>query len=216
MSPARYLSADTDKSASDSILLDLHKTWTACKQGKYVARAAFRALQGNWKLNRTIKSALPSFPSGTLEGQASFHLRTPTWNKTGQTFDFEYLYIESGTLLLSNGVSMNARRRYVYRYSEADDQLSVWFVKPDNELEVDYLFHNMTFVKPDEAAKRGACVAKADHLCVADMYDTEYRLPFKGISLLEFETRHAVKGPSKDYVMLTSYRRPDLGTDQPN
>lgn len=208
MSPARYLSADADKSEAGTIMRDLHQTWTACKEGRFVARAAFRALQGNWNIRREIKSALPSFPSGTLEGQASFHPRSPTRDKTGQMFDFEYLYVESGTLLLSSGVSMNARRRYVYRYSEVDDTLSVWFVKPDNELEVDYLFHNMAFVSPTDAAREGACIAKADHLCVDDFYETEYRLPFKGIWLLRFETRHAVKGPSKDYISTTIYQRP--------
>lgn len=212
MSPARYISADTDKFEASSIVRDLHQTWTACHAGRYVARAAFRALQGNWDIRRIIKSALPSFPSGTLEGQAGFFPRYPTSDKSGQTFDFEYLYIEWGTLLLSNGASMNAKRRYVYRYREADDQLSVWFVKPDNDLEVDYLFHNMAFVSPVGAAKEGACIAKADHLCVEDMYETEYKLPFKGISLLEFETRHSVKGPSKDYVATTNFRRPDTST----
>ncbi|CZT24744.1 related to FMO1 Flavin-containing monooxygenase [Ramularia collo-cygni] len=210
MSPARYLSFDTDGSAAGSIVRDLHQAWNACKEGRYVARAAFRALQGNWNIERTIRSALSSYPSGTLEGKAGFYPRFPTPDKTGQTFDFEYLYIESGTLVLSNGAMMNARKRYVYRYNEADDKLSVWFVKPDNDLEVDYLFHNMAFVSPTEAAKEHACIAKADHLCVEDMYETEYRFPFSGISLLEFETQHTVKGPSKDYVATTSYRRPDL------
>lgn len=208
MSPARYISSDTDKPQALSIVEDLHRTWTACKAGRFTARAAFRALQGNWNIQRTIKSALPSFPSGTLEGQASFFPRFPTPDKSGQKFNFEYLYSETGTLNLSTGASMKARRRYVYRYRESDDLLSVWFVKPDNDLEVDYLFHNMAFSSPAEALRAGACIAKADHLCVEDMYETEYKLPFKGISLLEFETRHTVKGPSKDYVATTSFRRP--------
>lgn len=214
MSPARYISPDTDRLQAKSIVQDLHKTWVACKEGKFVARAAFRALQGNWNIHRTIESALPSFPSGTLEGQASFLPRHPTLDKSQQIFDFEYLYTESGTLLLSNGATMNAKRRYVYRYSEATDTMSVWFVKPDSDkdLEVDYLFHNMLFIPPAEATKEGACIARAEHLCVEDMYETEYKLPLKGISLLGFETRHTVKGPSKDYVATTSFRRPSGNT----
>jgi hypothetical protein len=214
VSPARYLSLDSDATHAASIMRDLHENWYACREeGRYVPRAAFRALQGNWDIHRTIKSALPSFPSGTLNGTASFHPRLPTKDKSGKSFDLEYLYIESGTLVLSNGFSMNARRRYVYRYSEAEDKLSVWFVKPDNDLEVDYLFHDLEFISPAEAVKEGACVAKADHLCVEDMYWTKYRLPFRGISLLEFENMHTVRGPSKDYVTTTSYRRPTKNAD---
>lgn len=210
MSPARYISADTDRSEAITIVRDLHQTWTACEKGRYVARAACRAFQGNWRIRRTIKSALPSFPSGTLEGQASFLPRYPTSDNSGRTFDLEYLYVESGTLLLSNGAALNAKKRYVYRYSEADDQLSVWFVKTDKDLEVDYLFHNMEFIPPTDATKAGPSIAKAEHLCVDDMYETEYRLFFQGISLLQFETKHSVKGPSKDYVATTTFVRPNI------
>ncbi|KAF7185247.1 Dimethylaniline monooxygenase [N-oxide-forming] 5 [Pseudocercospora fuligena] len=207
-SPARYLSSDSDKSQANAIMLDLHKTWTACTQeGRYTARAAFRALQGNWNISRTIDSKLPTFPSGILKGTASFHPRKPT-SKTGD-FDFEYLYIETGTLKLSNGAQMTARRRYVYRYSESRDELSVWFVKPDNDLEVDYLFHNLTFQNPASEEAKGL-VAKADHLCIKDMYWTTYKFPMKGISLQNFETKHTVRGPEKDYIAKTEFLRPEL------
>jgi hypothetical protein len=213
-SPARYMSPDTDRAEADLIVRDLHEAWHASlEQGRGVPRAAFRALQGEWVMSRTIDSALSSFPSGTLEGVASFHPRSPSMDKSGQQFDLEYLYIESGTLKLSNGASMPARRRYVYRYSEARDELSVWFVKPDNDLEVDYLFHNFTFAPPEEARQVGACIARADHLCVKDMYWTEYRMPLSGISLHNFLAKHTVKGPSKDYVATTKYSRPPLATE---
>ncbi|CAK4034699.1 related to FMO1 Flavin-containing monooxygenase [Lecanosticta acicola] len=209
VSPARYLSHDSDRTEADAIMRDLHQVWRACtEEGKYVARAIFRAMQGHWNIQRTIDSSLPSFPSGTLTGEASFHPRVPTSDTSGKSFDLEYLYIESGDLVLSNGASMPARRRYVYRYSEERDELSVWFVKPDRELEVDYLFHNLAFVGPAEARKEEACVAKADHLCVEDMYWTEYRFPMRGISLPAFETLHTVRGPSKDYVATTKFTRP--------
>jgi hypothetical protein len=210
-SPARYLAPDTDKAEADLIVQDLHDIWHASlEQGRGAPRAAFRALQGEWVMSRTIDSALSSFPSGTLEGVASFHPRSPSMDKSGLQFDLEYLYIESGTLKLSNGATMPAKRRYVYRYSEARDELSVWFVKPDNDLEVDYLFHNFTFALPAEAREQGACIARADHLCVKDMYWTEYRMPMAGISLHNFSTKHTVKGPSKDYVATTKYSRPPV------
>ncbi|KAK3711369.1 hypothetical protein LTR37_009749 [Vermiconidia calcicola] len=208
VSPARYVSPQTNRVEADAIVEGLHKIWQDCTvNGKYVPRAAMRAMQGHWNINRRIESARSTFPSGTLEGTASFHPRMPTLDKSGTTFDLEYLYVESGTFTTTTGFSMTASRRYVYRYSEAEDSLSVWFVKPDNNLEVDYLFHNLEFVKPKEARKAGASVAKADHLCVDDMYWTEYRLPLKGVTLPEFEIKHTVKGPDKDYVATTRYQR---------
>lgn len=205
--PARYLTSADNKSEADKIMQDLHTTWHAClSEGRYVPRAAFRAMQGKWHINRTITSnATSSFPSGTLNGTASFHPR----QSTDRAFDLEYLYIESGTFTTSTNMTMTASRRYVYRYCEAEDRLSVWFVKPESFLEVDYLFHNLTFIPPAEAREAGANVAKADHLCVDDMYWTEYQLPIKGIALHEFQVKHTVKGPQKDYVAVTEYWRPE-------
>ncbi|KXT06182.1 hypothetical protein AC578_1417 [Pseudocercospora eumusae] len=212
-SPARYLSPDSDKSQASAIMSDLHKTWTACtQQGRYTARAAFRALQGNWNISRTIDSQLPNFPSGILKGTAAFHPRKVT-DPDYLEFDFEYLYIETGTLRLSNGAEVTARRRYVYRYSEARDELSVWFVKSEKDLEVDYLFHNLSFFPSGGGGGGGSgLLATADHLCVKDMYCTEYMFPMRGISLQSFQTKHTVQGPEKDYVSKTEYlrRRPEV------
>lgn len=208
-SPARYISSTTTESEANSIMDELHDIWHDCIQnGRYVSRAAFRALQGKWTINRKIESRLSSFPSGTLTGEATFHPRIPTSDQNVRIFDLEYLYVESGTFTASTGLVMTTRRRYVYRYSEPEDTLSIWFVKPDNDLEVDYLFHDLEFVKPQQAREADTLVAKADHLCVKDMYWTEYRLPVKGVALRNFRIKHTVKGPDKDYVMSTTYERP--------
>ncbi|KAK5120220.1 hypothetical protein LTR85_006426 [Meristemomyces frigidus] len=207
-SPARYLSEKSESDANEAIMQDLHQAWRDCiDNGRYVARAAFRAMQGDWVISRRIVSKDQNF-SGILEGQASFHPRFPTPDRSGKIFDLEYVYIESGTFKSATGMEMRASRRYVYRYSEANDELSVWFVKPDRDLEVDYLFHGLQFLRPAEARKADACVAKADHLCVEDMYWTQYTLPLKGIALRSFEIKHTVRGPSKDYVATTQYSRP--------
>jgi len=207
-SPARFLTEKSDRSINNVVMQDLHRTWQDCVNGgRYVARAAFRALQGAWEISRRIESQDRNF-SGTLEGHASFYPRLPTKDKSGRTFDLEHVYVESGTFTSASGMEMRAARRYVYRYSEANDELSVWFVKPDNDLEVDYLFHNLTFVPPAEAREVGSCVAKADHLCVDDMYWTQYKLPLKGIALHVFEIKHTVKGPNKEYVATTQFSRP--------
>lgn len=208
VSPGRYLWTGDDGSEADKTMLAMSQTWTECSDGKYVPRAAFRALHGHWEIVRRIDSKNGAFPSGTLTGVAAFHPRSPTTDATGKAFDLEYLYIESGTFTTSAGLRMDASRRYVYRYSELSDELSIWFVKPENDFEVDYLFHNLNFAKPEESRKEGTCVARADHLCVKDMYWTEYRLPIKGVALPSFSIRHTVKGPDKDYVSMTEYARP--------
>ncbi|KAK3117418.1 hypothetical protein LTR53_001257 [Teratosphaeriaceae sp. CCFEE 6253] len=206
-SPARYLSTETDRPLAKATMSDLHTVWQDCiDNGRFVARAVLRAMHGDWDISRRIVSKDPAF-SGTLEGQASLHPRFPTKDRSKKHFDLEHLYIESGTFTSASGMKMLARRRYVYRYCEADDRLSVWFVKPDNDLEVDYLFHDLSFVPPAEARKAGACIAKADHLCVDDMYWTQYTLPMEAIALRKFEVRHTVKGPQKDYVATTQYTR---------
>ncbi|KAK4547961.1 hypothetical protein LTR36_010680 [Oleoguttula mirabilis] len=210
-SPARYLAEKSERGVNDAIMQDLHQTWRDCiDNGKYVARAAFRAMQGDWNISRRIVSKDQNY-SGTLEGQASFHPRFPTQDRSCKAFALEYLYVESGSFRSASGLEMRASRRYVYRYSELDDELSVWFVKPDKDLEVDYLFHGLAFMNPAEARKAGACIAKADHLCVDDMYWTHYTLPLKGVALQSFEVKHTVKGPNKDYVATTQYSRPLKG-----
>jgi hypothetical protein len=208
VSPARYLAPEDEKPEADKIMADMYKVWATCQtEGTYVPRAVFRALHGTWAVHRRITSTKGSFPSGVFSGTANFHPRFPTPDKSGAKFDLEYLYIESGTFTPESGASITASRRYVYRYSESKKQLSVWFVKPDRNLEVDYLFHNLAFASPEEAKEEGACVAEADHLCVKDMYETKYRFPLKGIALHTFQCTHTVKGPNKDYVALTDYRR---------
>jgi uncharacterized NAD(P)/FAD-binding protein YdhS len=211
VSPARYLSPTDDKPEADKTMADMHKIWTSCREkGSFVPRAVFRALHGSWTLHRRITSTKGSaLPSGVFAGTAQFLPRFPTPDKSNATFDLEYLYIETGTFTPSaaNSQPIPASRRYVYRYSERRDELSVWFVKPDRNLEVDNLFHELLFAAPAEAREEGACVARADHLCVEDMYETKYRFPMRGVALRAFSVEHTVRGPRKDYVAVSDYRR---------
>jgi len=208
VSPARYLAPADEKLEADKIMTDMYKVWKSCREkGAYVPRAVFRALHGNWHLHRRIVSTKGALPSGVFSGTARFLPRFPTPDNSGGKFDFEYLYIETGTFTPAEGQPIPASRRYVYRYSELQDQLSVWFVKPDRNLEVDYLFHNLAFTSPDDETLQGRCVAKADHLCVDDMYATKYQFSLAGISLRAFEVTYKVKGPSKDYVAISDFRR---------
>jgi hypothetical protein len=79
----------------------------SASEGKFVARAVFRALQGIWHLERTITSKLETFPSGSLSGTASFLPRYPT----KEDAEMEYLYFEEGEFRPSWGGTMSAKRR---------------------------------------------------------------------------------------------------------
>lgn len=206
VTPARYLTNESSESEAEETMTDLHRTLAALLRGAFTARAAFRAMQGRWTIHRRLESAVASFSSGVFEGIAHFHPRLPSTGVNDDQYDFEYLYTENGTLTTSSGASIPANRRYVYRYREVDDQITVWFVKPDG-LTVDYLFHGLEFSFMNSAKSNEHCVAKADHLCINDMYKTQYEFGFRGISLSKFKMIHNVKGPQKDYTSDTSYDR---------
>jgi hypothetical protein len=77
-------------------------------RGKFVARAIFRAMQGDWKLERRITSKIDIYPSGTLSGTAKFLPRDPT----EEGFDMEYLYMEQGNFRTETGLDFVAKRTY--------------------------------------------------------------------------------------------------------
>ena len=53
-------------------------------------------------------------------------------SSSDKEFDAEYLYIETGKFTADRGISMDASRRYVYRYKESTDAISAWFVKAED------------------------------------------------------------------------------------
>ncbi|SPN96669.1 related to FMO1 Flavin-containing monooxygenase [Cephalotrichum gorgonifer] len=188
-----------------------------------LAASVFRNLLGTWTLNREIKSSLPSHPSGTFTGTATFLLRRKTADgiETAaageQAFDgaregWEYLYIEEGIFASSVGFSFPATRRYVYRYDEVRDVLSLWFVRVNDDEKADYLFHEVEFLpRPDSEAKSGSgsgVRAKAGHLCIDDYYAVEYDFGLEGVGMKRWEVRYVVKGPKKEYTLHGVYTRP--------
>lgn len=111
--PARYsydVTSDKQKSQIDFALTRFYDTFSRSENDrKYLARAVFRALQGDWKLEREITSFIASYPSGRLTGNAKLLPRFPT--KEG--FDLEYLYLEKGDFTTTTGLHFSANRRYV-------------------------------------------------------------------------------------------------------
>jgi hypothetical protein len=191
--PSRYLEPGSDLEQQQINLRSAESHVSASRTSGFAGRASFRAMQGTWNLTRRLTSALPTFPSGEFKGIASFRPRYPTDPK----YDAEYLYVEEGTLTTREGASMRGSRRYVYRYLEATDKITVWFVKADN-WSVDYFFHELEF-KP-HSEKMDGWHASGHHLCKPDNYNPQYSFNFRGVALEKFRVKYIVKGPKKDYV----------------
>ncbi|KAL2271393.1 hypothetical protein VTJ83DRAFT_764 [Remersonia thermophila] len=223
LTPARYLSASATKEQLAEAQHSLRQTEAVTRagltSGRFVARAVFRSLLGEWKLDRRISSLLPSHPSGHFRGTARFLLREGTGDgressfyravAAGQDPGWEYLYVEEGDFEADNGLTFRATRRYVWRYDEEKDKLSVWFVRTDDPKRADYLFHEVDFVAPaaGQADESGGWEATAGHLCIEDFYDVQYLFNFKAVNLGDWRLEYTVKGPKKDYTIEGRYSR---------
>lgn len=237
LTPPRYEpkgSTAAQKAEVEDSLRQTYETALAClTKGRFVARAVFRSLLGEWQLERDLVSRLPSHPSGHWSGTAKFLLRQGTRDglqcvqgdataaPKAETEDddpgLEYLYIEEGTFSTSTGISFPATRRYVWRYDERSDKLSVWFVRTgdkysrkdpkrdEEQMRADYLFHEVEFAVPADPSK--GWEAKAGHLCVEDFYDVKYNFVFKAVNLKEWRLGYTVTGPQKDYTIDGVYKR---------
>lgn len=244
LTPARYASKDltaAQQAEVNSSLKQTHETaLSGLTKGKFVAKAVFRSLLGDWQLERDLVSKLPSHPSGHWSGTARFLLRQGTKDgrqcvkddsndgveAEGEEEDpgLEYLYIEEGEFKMTNGITIPATRRYIWRYNEKADKLSVWFVRTgdkfsrkdprrdEEQIKADYLFHEVDFVVPEDYWERSVddkkgWEAKAGHLCVEDFYDVKYEFKFQAVNLKEWNLAYTVKGPQKDYTIDGMYRR---------
>ncbi|KAI9855339.1 MAG: hypothetical protein M1824_006189 [Vezdaea acicularis] len=203
VTPCRYADKSADFAQSQLALASLTKFLAKTRSSSHVAKASFRALQGTWKLDRILSSAMPTFPSGTFSGTASFKPRYPT----GEEYDSEYLYVEDGEFMTEDGISMQGNRRYVYRYREDLDVISAWFVKSDDGKTVDYHFHDLKFVEDSPTSIAKGSKAQGYHLCEQDQYSPEYSFHFQGVSLKKFDVKYTVRGPKKDYYTDTCYQR---------
>ncbi|KAI0125645.1 hypothetical protein BJ170DRAFT_631974 [Xylariales sp. AK1849] len=215
VTPARYTSPGATEAQMAEVEKNLVSTQETALGGlteaKFVAHAVFRSLLGEWKLERDLISKLPSHPSGHFVGTAKFLLREGTVDGRHTPEDgdlgMEYLYIEDGDFTANNGMTFRATRRYVWRYDELKDVLSVWFARTDDNMRADYLFHNLEFIVPEDDDNSRGWQAKASHLCVEDLYDVHYEFRFKAVNLRSWKIGYSVKGPKKDYTIAGNYTR---------
>ncbi|KAI0409512.1 hypothetical protein F4802DRAFT_147064 [Xylaria palmicola] len=256
LTPARYINpgaSEAQRGQAAQSLNSTHNTAVAGLTGRScIAAAVFRSLLGEWTLDRHLVSKLPSHPSGRFVGTAQFLLRAgtadgredrfPTSPDSGDPSDhsvhtrdmgLEYLYIEDGEFMAAGtNMRFRATRRYIWRYEEASDKISVWFARTDDPARADYLFHDIEFIPPpcltiegeDGNLTQGAVKAtiekqkhlesqtngwhaKASHLCIQDLYDVHYQFFFKAVNLQEWKLGYSVHGPKKDYTIDGKYRR---------
>ncbi|KAL8799090.1 MAG: hypothetical protein Q9182_006153 [Xanthomendoza sp. 2 TL-2023] len=176
---------------------------------KTICEQIFDALAGTWMIEREIRSALPMFPSGTFSGEAQFESRP----QTAVELDKELLYIEDGKFTTEQGLAFTATRRYVYRYQREVDKMSVWFVKPDENTAVDYLFHELRLQGSTDASNQNSpsvnetISSRSYHLCVEDHYTPNYVFHLGNRILQRWQLAYRVKGPQKDYIADASYVR---------
>ncbi|KAK5637072.1 hypothetical protein RRF57_012784 [Xylaria bambusicola] len=252
LTPARYISPGASEAQRAQAAENLKSTYNTALAGltgnRFIAPAVFRSLLGEWILERDLVSKLPSHPSGRFIGTAKFLLRNGTADGREHKFStshperesdgavdppdmgLEYLYIEDGEFAATDtNMRFRATRRYIWRYDEDSEKISVWFARTDDPSRADYLFHEIEFIPPpslvpdsnngevptgDGKDKRESTSgkdegwrAKAKHLCVEDWYNVHYEFFFQAVNLREWKLGYSVMGPKKDYTIHGTYRR---------
>ncbi|KAJ4347399.1 tRNA A64-2'-O-ribosylphosphate transferase [Ascochyta clinopodiicola] len=185
----------------------------------HLATSLFTTLASHtWSFTRTLTSARPTHPSGTVTGHATF---TTTPQPT------TLLYAETGTFITTTGLQLSARRKYVYKLLTPDERVAPRIVVRffDDAAGRQDIGPNGEgvgglFVEMDELNAEGegedVFVAKNrdQHLCGADLYTASWRLSGGMVSRegeAWWEVRYDVKGPGKDYVSTTRYVREGSG-----
>ena len=175
----------------------------------------FSLLPGTYKLSRTLTTSNPAEPSGNCTGIASF----TTVENGNPSESAELLYQEKGWFQVKASLpKMQFSKGYIWTLNHDDqaevpEQISTWFIKPGTENERDYLFHAFSFDHSgrDASINELTLHAKGSHLCVKDMYDTEYWFHLRegrdssDFNLEGWRMRHVVKGPKKDQLIETDF-----------
>ncbi|KAL8388850.1 hypothetical protein RB595_008976 [Gaeumannomyces hyphopodioides] len=234
LTPARYISPDATMEQVAEAQEALRQTQEAIVGGltqrKFLAHAVFRSLHGEWQVERTHSS--PKYPdqNGHFQGKVTFHLREGTADgraldktmpSTDMDLGLEYLLIEEGRFTLAAGFEFQTTRRYIWRYDESRDKISVWFVLPDDNTRAEKLFHQLDFPMPatpgdsggqrrqihGAAGKAAVCEASGGHLCEQDYYTSRYGFRFNAVKMDDWTLDVEVKGPRKDYTTTGVYKR---------
>jgi tRNA A64-2'-O-ribosylphosphate transferase len=190
-----------------------------------------QASDNPWLFTRTLTSTLPSHPSGTVTGTASF---TPCSNLPSSSPP-TLLYAEEGEFLTDTGLKFTTQRKYVYQLHTEEEKEGGGFGEtcivvrffddekmPKARVEdgvgeegegIGGLFVEMFQLGECQSTEERIWSAqnKEQHLCAEDLYTASWRFgPGMLTSEKEgmwWEVRYDVKGPNKDYVSSTRYTR---------
>lgn len=100
-------------------------------------------------------------------------------------------YSENGKLILPNGQILNSSVQYEFLLNSRG--IDIFFTTPKEAL-----FQSINFELKD-----GTYTGQASHQCSKDVYSSQYTF-FHDKS---FETIHNVKGPKKNYISKTLFRK---------
>ncbi|KAH8633396.1 hypothetical protein IG631_12030 [Alternaria alternata] len=189
-----------------------------------IAKNIFESLRNSantsWNFQRTLRSSLPTHPSGTVAGIATF---TPC--NLPDNSPPTLLYAEEGDFITDTGLKFTARRKYVYQLKPKNDDtggeyIAVRFFNDEKMPRADIedgvgkggegiggLFVEMGDLEADGREMKAK--NKETHLCAKDLYTASWRfgesLITGGAQDIWWEVRYDVKGPQKDYVGTTRY-----------
>ncbi|XP_014553746.1 hypothetical protein COCVIDRAFT_106824 [Bipolaris victoriae FI3] len=182
------------------------------------------ATTSTWNFTRNLTSKLPSHPSGTVTGTATF---TPMPHSSSIPLP-TLLYAEEGTFSTTTGLSFTARRKYVYQLcpgaEPADTEfIAVRFFDDDKMREarqeggvgsdgqgIGGLFVEMGELQAGEEEEAVRAKNRETHLCGRDLYAATWafarNMTVEGGEVW-WEVEYEVKGPQKDYTSSTRYTR---------
>lgn len=103
----------------------------------------------------------------------------------------ELAFSETGVLTQNNGQHLDAFRRYVYRFENGE--IAVYFDEEPRRL-----FHKLVL-----RSESSSISATGLHHCGDDIYSMEYNFAVSDC----FTITHRVKGPRKNYRMISVFRR---------
>ena len=157
------------------------------------AARLFNLLEGKWEISRNVINI------GRLNGSAQFEKSNSNPN--------ELNYTEVGIFeFYENANTFSASRKYIYRLVN-DCDISVYFDDQANREQ--RLFHKFDLIYANKPASSDTDLVKisALHLCSEDIYKVNYEFKMNADRMDEFNITYDVKGPNKNYISQTLFKR---------
>ncbi|KAH8660356.1 hypothetical protein BX600DRAFT_415269 [Xylariales sp. PMI_506] len=203
LTPARYpgknLSADRREQVEASLRQTEATVWKGVRDNGFIARAVFRSLLGEWKLDRhcfTDEGGRDHRPSALFTGTATFLMRANTLTDKKQEAEdgLEYIYKEKGVFTdPTTGEQSEASKTYIWRYSQIEDKLSIWQDKVavnsrDGEHSSHFL-HEIKFLPVEQDDETIGWRAKAVNVTgLAEQIN--YRFAFDAVNLTHWSSEN--------------------------